>query len=352
MSIKKEPYARLADGTQVFAYTLAGAADISARILDFGGTIVNLWVPDKCGVVADVVAAYENFDSYIGGDYLGALVGRYGNRIAEGRFTLDGKEYVLATNNGKNHLHGGNVGFSWRMWQAEAKDSDEPELILSYVSPDGEEGYPGTLCVKVTYKLCSDNALSIHYVATTDKKTLVSLTNHAYFNLAGHKRQSILEHKLTLDADAFLVTDDALIPTGEIRAVDGTPFDFREGKRIGDGVASDYEPIKIAGGYDHCLCFTDRGESGVSLRGELCDTESGRAMEIYTDAPAVQIYSACVLTNQKHPLKDGLPQTKWSYVCLETEKMPDSIHHDNFTNVILDVGETYDTTTVYKFKAK
>lgn len=353
MSIKKKLFGVLPDGREVYSYTLKNKGGMKVKIISYGGAIVKIKVPDRNGTFSDVVGGYDSLDSYVGGDgYQGALIGRIGNRIADGIFTLEGIRYALAVNNGKNHLHGGAEGFDSKIWAVEELDSDEPELKLSLTSPDGEEGYPGKLDVTVIYKLTADNALSINYRAVTDKKTILNLTNHSYFNLAGYADGDILDHELWLDADTYLPTDETLIPTGELRSVEGTPFDFRVAKTIGRDFYADSIDLKYAGGYDHCLNFKG-GETGkMERRAELYDRESGRAMEVYTDQPCVQMYTGNFLTNEKYPFKGGFKQKTQSFICLETQHMPDSINHSNFTDCTLDVGEVYDYTTIYKFSVK
>ncbi len=353
MSIKKEAFGQLSDGTAVYAYTLEGSTGLRVRILNYGGAVTNLWVSDKNGVVADVLGGYDTLDFYLrASGYQGALVGRFGNRIALGRFTLDGKEYTLAQNNKCNHLHGGLRGFNAYVWDVAEQDGDEPALVLHRLSPDGEEGYPGNLDVTVTYRLTKENGLSIHYVATTDQATIVNLTNHSYFNLRGFNAGSALPLELMLDADAYLPTDETLIPTGEIRSVEGTPFDFRTAKPIGRDIDADDVDMRRAGGYDHCLKFVDRACNGPIKRGELYDAESGRGMELYTDQPCVQVYTGNFLTNKEFYFKGGYPQAPQTFVCLETQAMPDSPNHDNFTNCTLRPSEVYDTTTEYRFFVK
>lgn len=353
MNITKELFGILSDGREVYAYTLVNQNKMKVKIMNYGGAILEIRVADRYGCFTDVIGGYDCLESYVGGDgYQGALIGRVGNRICDGVFTLDGKTYTLAVNNGKNHLHGGNVGFDSKLWDAEARDGEEPELVLSYTSPDGEEGYPGNLEVTVTYKLTSDNGLSINYKAVTDKKTVINLTNHSYFNLSGCANGNVLDHTLFLDADTFLPTDETLIPTGELRSVEGTPFDFRTPKKIGEDIGSDYSAVKIAGGYDHCLNFRGGCSGKVERRAELYDEKSGRVMTVYTDQPCVQFYTANFLSNEKYPMKCGFKQVPKSFVCLETQHMPDSINHPNFTNTVLDAGEVYDFTTVYKFSTR
>lgn len=353
MNITKERFGTLCDGRDVFAYTLKNASGMSAKILDYGGTVVELRAPDKNGAFCDVVGGYDTLDSYVQADgYLGALIGRFGNRIANGKFTLDGVEYTLAANNGKNHLHGGTCGFDSKILDVTPCDGDEPTLLLRYTSPDGEEGYPGTLDVTVEYVLRADNALFINYKATTDKRTPINLTNHSYFNLAGFDFGNILTHELKIDADSYLPTDESLIPTGEIASVEGTPFDFREAKKIGRDIGQHHKDLLQAGGYDHCFNFTGGSRGKVEKRIELYHEESGRLMEVYTDQPCVQVYTANFLNDARYPFKLGIPQKTQSFICLETESMPDSPNHSGFTNTILSPGEEYNYTTIYKFGVK
>ena len=349
--ITKQYFGFLEDGKEINSYLLKNKNGMSVRICEFGGAIMEINVPDKNGRVSDVVAGYDSLRDYVLGDgYLGALVGRVGNRIANGKYTLDGKKYsAYINNNGVCSLHGGKVGFSHRVWDVKAVDGEEPKLVLTLTSPDGEEGYPGTLNVTVTYSLLISNALSIHYEATTDKKTIVNLTNHAYFNLGGYASGKIFDHVLQIDADRYVPTDAYLIPTGELRSVEGTPFDFREPKTIGKDFYADCNDIKVAGGYDHCFCFTNGESKEPVLRIEAYEPNSGRLMQVYTNQPCVQFYTGNFLKNPEHPLKGGYPQNQQAAFCLETQKMPDAINHPNFDNVILNPGETYDYTTIYRF---
>ena len=353
MSIEKKYFGTLTDGRRVHSYTLSNANGMRVMILDMGGILSQIHVPDKEGRLTDVVGGYDNLDYYANASgYQGALIGRFGNRIAKGKFTLDGKEYTLFTNNGENHLHGGKEGFNKKIWDVVEKDGDAPALELTYTSPDGEEGYPGTLNVRVTYTLSTDNALSIHYEATTDKKTVLNLTNHAYFNLGGYASGSIHNHVLQMDADSYIKTDKGLIPTGEIASVEGTPFDFRTAKAVGQDIGADDADLKIAGGYDHCFNFAGGETREPVLRATLKDPKSGRVMKMYTNQPCVQLYTGNFLTDDGYPFKGGLVKTKQMALCLETQHMPDSINHDNFTSVVLDVGESYDYTTIYAFSAE
>ncbi|MBE6580541.1 MAG: galactose mutarotase [Ruminococcaceae bacterium] len=350
MSIQKQHFGFLPNGTAVSRYILQNKNGMTVALLDYAGAIQQLLVPDRKGRLVDVVGGYDNILDYVYGDgYQGSLVGRIGNRIKEGKFTLDGKTYTLAVNNGPNHLHGGIEGFSSKIWTATPHDGEEPSLSLSLVSPDGDEGYPGTLSVTVTYTLMAENALAIRYVATTDRTTIVNLTNHSYFNLGGFASGKILEHELWLDADTYLPTDDTLIPTGELRAVKGTPFDFTAPKTVGRDFFADDVDLKNAGGYDHCFNFVGGEQPTPVPRAVLYCAQSGIEMTTKTTLPAVQFYSGNFLNNPDHPFKGGYPQALQNALCLETQKMPDSINHDNFTDVRLFPGEAYDHTTVYAF---
>ena len=344
-----------ADGQDrdVFAYTLQNEAGMRVKILNYGGTVVEVSVPDRNGIFSDVVGGYDDLSSYLqASGYQGALVGRFGNRIAKGRFFLDGREYVLAQNKNGNHLHGGICGFNAKIWDVTERDGEEPELVLHLLSPDGDEGYPGNLDVTVTYSLTEKNGLRIHYEATTDRNTPVNLTNHTYFNLRGYAGGSVHSLHLTLDADAYLPTDETMIPTGEIRSVEGTPFDFREGKTVGRDIGLPDADLIRGCGYDHCMRFTDRGTNEPILRGTLYDQESGRVMELYTDQPCVQFYSGNHLNNPRFPMKGGCPQSPQMLLCLETEAMPDSMNHEGFTDCILRVGQRYDSITEYRFSVR
>ena len=341
-------------GRAVDKYTLTVDSGVSVSIITLGGAITSLFVPDREGRLADIVGGYDDLSDYVEGDgYQGALIGRFGNRIAKGAFTLDGIDYKLFVNNGPNHLHGGEYGFSHKVWDAEAGIEDDGcTLTLRYTSPDGEEGYPGTLKVTVTYKLSQDNALSIKYRATTDKKTVLNLTNHTYFNLGGFDSGKIFDHELYIDADSFLETDETLIPTGRRVSVEGTAFDFRTPKTIGRDFDLSYEPLRIAGGYDHCMNFTERENPMSAPRARAYEPQSGRVMEVYTDQSCVQFYSGNFLNNPDHNFKGGYKQGLQNMFCLETQKMPDSVNHPDFTDCTLDVGEVYETTTVYKFSTR
>ena len=350
MSIKKKLFGTLKDGREVYSYTLRNSNGMKVKILSYGGVIAQIKVPDKNGCFTDVVGGYDCLESYVNGDgYQGALIGRWGNRIKAGKFTLDGVEYKLFINNGNNHLHGGEVGFSNKVWKSGASCTDVANLTLDYFSPDGEEGYPGNLNVRVVYTLDNDNALTIKYHATTDKLTVINLTNHTYFNLAGFNSGKIFDHVLKLECDRFLPTDDELIPTGEIASVEGTPFDFREAKAIGRDFDLSDKNIGFAKGYDHCFVF-ENGISAGDAKISVFEPTSGRSMDVYTDQPAVHFYSGNFLENNGYPFKGGYIKNLQCAFCLETEVMPDSMNHEGFTKCTLAPDEVYSTFTTYKFK--
>lgn len=357
MSIIKQPFGKLSDGRDATLYTLRNQNGFSVSISDFGATLVSLLAPDRNGRLTDILCGYESADVYAKADgYLGATVGRYCNRIASGRFTLDGVVYdKLYINDGNNHLHGGKVGYSYRLWEVtRVENSEQPLLTLHLFSPDGEEGYPGNLDVYVTFAVSADNSLRVHYVATTDKATPVNLTNHAYFNLGGYASGDVLDQVLWLDADSYLRGDEGLVPTGEVVPVAGTPFDFRHPKPIGRDILAENNDLKLAGGYDHCFNFTgwECGRQRMLLRGSLYDPDTGRKLELLTDSPCTQLYTANFLKNPAFPLRGGYPQQVQHAVCLETQKMPDSPNHRGFTDTILRPGNTFDHTTVYRFSAE
>lgn len=336
---------------QIYKFTLTNNNGMSVVLSNFGATIISINTPDKNGKITDVIGGYDTLESYIEADgYQGAIIGRVGNRICEGKFTLDGIDYNLYINNGPNHLHGGKIGYDKRVWNVlSTNDSDEPSIKFFLLSKDGEEGYPGNLSITITYSLSNEGALSIRYEATTDKKTIINLTNHTYFNLGGCDSGKIHDHILWLDADTYLPTDDSLIPTGEIRSVEGTPFDFRLPKKIGRDINLQNNDLVIAGGYDHCLNFVGGETDTPKLRAKVIHEASGRIMEMYTNQPCVQFYSGNFLGNEKYPFKNNCIQNKQIAFCLETQHMPDAINHDNFTSVILNPEEKYDYTTIYKF---
>lgn len=350
MSITKELFGTHR-GCEIYKYKLTNENGMSIIISNFGATILSINVPDKNGRFADVICGYDDLQSYIEADgYQGAIIGRVGNRICKGIFTLDGAEYNMFINNGPNHLHGGKEGFDKKIWNVLSfDDASEPSIKLFLLSKDGDEGYPGNLAVTVTYGLKNDGSLSIRYEATTDKRTIINLTNHTYFNLGGYNSGKIYDHELWLDADTYLPTDETLIPTGEIRNVEESPFDFRVPKTIGRDINMHNKDLILAGGYDHCINFIGGESKQPKLRARVIHKNSGRAMDMLTNQPCVQFYSGNFLTNEKYPFKNNVPQEIQMAFCLETQHMPDSINHENFTNIILDPGKKYDYTTIYRF---
>lgn len=352
----KEDYGKVNDQS-VDLFTITNENGVEVKITNYGGIITSLLAPDKDGVLEDVVLGFDSLSGYRSdiylqeGPYFGAIIGRYGNRIADGKFTLDGKEYALATNNGPNHLHGGLTGFDKVVWDAEAfKNENGAGVTLHYVSEDMEEGYPGKLAVDVTYTLNNDNELEISYKATTDKKTVVNLTNHTYFNLTGNAKRNILDHQVKLAADKFTPVDETLIPTGELRDVEGTPFDFTEPTAVGARINADNEQLKFGNGYDHNWVLI--GEAGkMKPAATVYEPESGRFMEVSTTEPGVQFYTGNFL-NGKLTGKGNVTYEQRYGLCLETQHFPDSPNQPNFPSVELNPGEVYQTTTVYKFSTK
>jgi aldose 1-epimerase len=309
--------------------------------------VVSLLVPDKNNKLTDVVLGYDSIGSYRkkGEPFFGALIGRYGNRIGKGKFTLDGKEYNLQLNDGPNTLHGGTDGFFSKVW--DAKQVDSQKLELNYVSKDGEAGYPGTLNVKVVYTLKDDNALQIDYTATTDKATVVNLTNHAYFNLNGEGDSTILNHELVIDANAYTPVDSTLIPTGKLTPVAGTAFDFNKAKTIGKSIEENDQQLKYGKGYDHNFALTHH--DGKTPVAKVTSPVTGITLEVYTTEPGLQFYSGNFLTGTDHDGKGAKAYPHRSAFCLETQHFPDAPNHANFASTVLKPGETYQTSTTYKF---
>ncbi len=346
MDMFKEEFGRLPDGTPVELYTLYNSQGLRARIMTYGAIVVSLEVPDRTGSLADITLGYDSLAGYLETTpYFGAVVGRYGNRIAKGRFTVDGQDYTLAANNGENHLHGGLLGFDKVVWSAEPVRADAAVGVkLSYLSPDGEEGYPGNLSCVVTYWITEANELKITYEAATDKATPVNLTHHSYFNLAGQGRGDILGHELKLEADLYTPVDEGLIPTGELRAVQGTPFDFTAPHAIGARIA------QVPGGYDHNFALRSAG-GGLALAAQVYELESGRVMEVLSVEPGIQFYTGNFLDGTITGKVERVYNQHYGF-CLETQHFPDSPNQPDFPSTILRPGETYQTQTIYRFSTR
>jgi aldose 1-epimerase len=346
-SVTKSSYGKLPDGTPVEQYTLTNQKGVVCKVITYGAIITELHVPDKSGKLGDIVLGFDNLDQYLKGHpYFGAAIGRIGNRVAKGKFTLDGKTYTLATNNGPNALHGGLKGFDKVVWQAEPMAvKGGASVKFTYTSPDGEEGYPGTLKITMVYTLTDKNELRLDYEATTDKATPLNLTNHSYWNLAG--AGDILGHDLLLKAKNFTPVDDTLIPTGEIKAVKGSPMDFTKAKPIGKDIK---QLTNDPQGYDHNYVL-DSGGKKLALAARAYEPKTGRVLEISTDQPGVQFYSGNFLDGTLKGKYGQVYQNHYGF-CLETQHFPDSVNHPNFPSTILRPGEVFRTTTVHKFSVK
>jgi aldose 1-epimerase len=350
--VNKESFGQ-ADGRDVNIYTLTNAHGVEARITNYGGILVSLKVPDRAGHVDDVVLGYDNLDAYVKNNspYFGALIGRYGNRIGKGRFTLNGVEYKLATNNGENHLHGGVKGFDKVVWSARPLPTKAgPALELTYQSRDGEEGYPGHLTVRVVYTLTNNNELKLDYSATTDKDTVVNLTHHSYFNLAGQGEGDILSHQLMINATRFTPVDEGLIPTGELKSVKGTPFDFTQPTAIGARISAADEQLARGKGYDHNFAL-DGPAGGLRLAARVLEQTTGRTMEVWTTEPGLQFYSGNFLDGTITGKGGKVYNQRYGF-CLETQHFPDSPNKPNFPSTVLRKGGRYHTATVYRFSVR
>ena len=344
--VETSVFGKLQDGTEIQAYTLRNATGASAKIIAYGATLAELWVPDRTGKEGDVVLGFDSLQGYLGDHpHFGGIIGRFANRIAKGKFTLDGKEYALAINNGPNTLHGGNIGFDRKVWEGQPlKQLHGAAVRLTYTSPDGEENFPGALTVTVTYTLTDDNSLIIAYTAKTTKPTPVNLTNHSYFNLSGSG--DVLDYKMFINADRYTPVDSTLIPTGELAPVKDTPYDFTRPATIGSRMAE----IKDIGGYD--VNYVINGKLGMLREAaKVDDPSSGREMEVLTSEPGVQFYNAIGL-NGSITGKRGAAYPKFGAVCLETQHFPDSVHRENFPTTILRPGQILHSETIYKFSTK
>jgi aldose 1-epimerase len=346
MEVTQEKFGATSDGQEVTLYTMKNENGMVVKITNYGGIVTELWVPDKGGVLGDVVLGFNNLTDYMGDHpYFGCIVGRYANRIAGGKFKLDGKEYTLAKNNGNNHLHGGMKGFDKVLWKSSKQSGrDSVAVRLQYESNDGEEGYPGKLSVSVTYALNNKNELRIHYEATTSKPTVVNLTHHGYFNLAGAGSGDVLKHELMINAQQYAVVNEELIPTGELRSVEGTPMDFRSPCPIGKRIEM------VEGGYDHNYIL-NREDVSLTLAARVTEPVSKRVMEVWTTEPGIQLYTGNFLDGSLKG-KGGKVYGKHYGFCLETQHFPDSPNQPDFPSVILRPGETYMQLTVYKFSVE
>lgn len=352
MKIEQSVFGKTTNGQEILLFTLKNSSGIKVTLTNYGAIVVSLWAPDRNGNFDDVVLGFPTIDGYLQGHpHFGAIVGRYGNRIAKGKFTLDGVEYKLATNNGENHLHGGIKGFDKVVWSAEpVQKGDAAGVKFSYLSKDGEEGYPGNLSCSVTYLLTNNNELRIEYSATTDKATPINLTHHGYFNLAGQGNGDILNHRMQIFADRFTPVEKGSIPIGELRSVAGTPMDFRQPHAIGERINEDDEQLRLGQGYDHTWAL-NKSNVAPALAARVFEPTTGRVMAVWTTEPGVQFYTGNFL-NGTLTGKDGRVYKHRYGFCLETQHFPDSPNRPEFPSAILRPGETYRTATIYKFFAK
>ena len=348
METATRSYGRMPDGRQVSVISLTNAGGLKATLTDYGATLISMEVPDREGKTADITLGYDTLEGWLSNtSYFGATVGRYANRIAQGRFTLDGEAHTLAANNGANHLHGGITGFDKKLWSMkEVRRKGAVGVKFTYTSPDGEEGFPGNLETTVTYWLTRDNELHVEFEASTDKATLVNLAHHSYWNLTGDPNRSINDHRLMLAADFFLPVDEGLIPTGELRPVKGTPFDFTRPTVIGARLNETNQQLQYGRGYDHCWVL--RKGQGLRLAATLHDPSTGRAMDILTDQPGIQFYGGNFLDGSTTG-KKGIRYQHRTGLCLETELFPDSPNHTEFPSPVLRPGQTYRHTMVHRF---
>ncbi|MEM0896968.1 MAG: aldose epimerase family protein [Verrucomicrobiota bacterium] len=349
-SIEKSPFGKTSAGEEASLYTLKNSSGASVTITDFGGTVVSINVPDRDRNLADISLGFDSVEGYEGdkNPYFGCITGRYANRIAKGKFSIAGEEFTLATNNDPNHLHGGDSGFNRKMWEATI---DGNKLVFSRTSPDGEEGYPGALACKITYTFTDDNALHIDYEATTNKPTVLNLTNHTYFNLGGEGSGTILDHVALFNCSHFTPTDDTAIPYGEVRPVKGTPFDFTTEHTIGERInQTDNEQIKFGLGYDHNFVIDSTSHGSMVHACTVTDPASGRVLEVHTDQPGVQFYTGNFLDGLEG--KGGKKYDHRTGFCLETQIFPDSPNNAHFPSPVLRPGETYTHKCVYKFRVK
>ena len=350
--VEKSSFGKLSDGSEVSLFTLKNSKGSEAKITNYGARLVNLYVKNKEGEFKDVILGFDSVEGYVNDkSYQGAIVGRYGNRIGKGKFTLDGQEYQLDINDGPNHLHGGSKGFFSVLWDAEPMETlDGPAVKFTYTSPDGEMGYPGTVDIAITYTLTNDDELKIEYEGTTDKPTILNPTHHSYFNLSGDPNKPVTDEMLQIDADKYTPVDSTLIPTGELADVEGTPLDFRTDKKVGQDINAENEQLGIAGGFDHNWVLNNYNKE-VRKVAEVYDPSSGIVMDVLTDQPGIQFYSGNFLDGT-FAGKNGVKYQKRTALCLETQVFPDSPNHENFPSSVLRPGEKYTQTTIYKFSVK
>ncbi len=344
--MRKEQFGFTKKQEEVTNYILENKNGMEVHVIDFGANLVRVLLPNEDGTKTDVVQGFDQVAGYEdnNGPTFGSVIGRNGNRIANACFTLNGQEYHLDVNNGKHNLHSSLAdGYHQRMYKAAATDNS---VTFSLVSPAGDQGFPGEVKVEVTYTLTEDNELELHYHAVPTEDTVINMTNHSYFNMDGHKSGSILEQKVWIDADGFTATSDDLIPTGEILPVEGTPLDFRTATAIGDRIEEDYQPLQFGCGYDHNYVLNHQGQ--YRLVAKMSSEKSGHAMEVYTDLPGMQLYTANFLDGS-HIGKEGIPYVRRSGACFETQYYPDAPNHPNFPSTVVKAGETYETKTTYKF---
>lgn len=348
MAVETKPFGRLPDGRDVTAYTLSNGYNMFLTVTNYGCRILSLQVPDRDGKLGDVVLGHRTLEEYFGANYQGAAIGRWGNRIDGAAFTLEGREYSLAKNDGQNSLHGGPGGFHQALWQGHAQDDEEPWVRFTLKSPDGEEGFPGNLEASITYTLTKGNCLKMSYQAESDATTPYNPTNHSFFNLSGDPGKDVLGTSLTINAQRVTQVRDDLIPTGRFIQVENGPLDFRSPKLLGQDMFADDHLIKLCGGYDHNFCIDSSGFRKIA---EAYEPDSGRVMEVFTDMPGVQLYTF----NRPGPGltgKDGQPMQPHTAFCLETQFYPDTMHHDHFPGGLLEKGQPFASETVYKFSAR
>ncbi len=352
VTIKKQSFGKTVDGNEVHQYILKNKKGMEISVINYGGIITSWKAKDRDGIYQDIVLGFDNiYDYETKNPYFGALIGRYGNRIAKGKFSIDDKNYNLATNNDVNHLHGGSKGFDKVLWDVdEILGDSSASLVLKYMSSDMEEGYPGNLNVKVIYTLNNNDELSVIYEADTDKTTIVNLTQHSYFNLSGDFNQDISNHDLKINADSFLPVDSTLIPTGEIRDVIETPFDFLQPKKVGRDIEINNEQINFGNGYDHCWVLNNYGDS-VRFVASAYDDSSGRLLEVYSDQPGIQFYSGNFLDGSLKSKYDGNYDFRSGF-CLETQNFPNSPNENSFPSPLLKPGEKYLSETIFRFSIK